>query len=77
MHIYSIRNNINGKIYIGKSRLNVNENYFGSGLRIKRAIKKYGKENFTKNIICFAENYDELNKMLPSKIPNILKDLMF
>lgn len=25
----------------------------------------------------WMHNYDELNKMLPSKIPNILKDLLF
>lgn len=56
--IYKITNNINGKIYIGKYRRNPNvknflkfENYWGSGTYIKRAIKKHGRENFTKEII--------------------------
>jgi group I intron endonuclease len=35
--------------------LNVNNNYFGSGLLLKRAIKKYGKENFIKKVLCICE----------------------
>ena len=50
MQIYKITNLINGKIYIGQDS-NDRLDYFGSGLLIKRAIKKYGKENFNKQII--------------------------
>lgn len=45
--IYCTKNLINGKIYIGKSK-NKDDSYFGSGLRIVKAVKKYGKENFSK-----------------------------
>jgi len=40
-YIYIITNTLNGKIYIGQHSSNkLNDNYFGSGLHIKRAIKK-------------------------------------
>jgi group I intron endonuclease len=61
MQIYKITNNINGKIYIGKDTKN-NKNYFGSGIVIKQAIKKYGKKNFTKEILEECDNYNELNE---------------
>lgn len=61
MVIYKITNLINGKIYIGKQVRN-NPNYYGSGLIIKQSIQKYGKENFSKDIICECESLDELNE---------------
>lgn len=48
--IYKITNTINNKIYIGKSKYN-NPNYYGSGLKITNAIKKYGKPSFVKEIL--------------------------
>ena len=52
MYIYVIQNLINYKIYVGKSKkINNKENYFGSGVVINKAIKKYGKENFHKSIL--------------------------
>lgn len=57
--IYKIINLINKKIYVGKS-LVPNENYYGSGLQITAAIEKYGKENFSKEILeeCSEEILD-------------------
>jgi group I intron endonuclease len=49
-YIYKVTNLINRKIYIGKS-LREQQDYFGSGLQITAAIKKYGKENFIKEIL--------------------------
>jgi group I intron endonuclease len=53
MYIYKITNNINGKSYIGLKSKTVEEskNYYGSGTLINQAIDKYGKENFTKEIL--------------------------
>ena len=62
--IYIITNTLDGKIYIGKHTTNtLNDNYFGSGLHIKRAIKKYGKENFTKEILAYTDTKDSLNQL--------------
>ncbi len=49
-YIYEITNNINGKTYIGQ-HLDRGDNYWGSGTNIRRAIEKYGVENFSKRII--------------------------
>lgn len=38
------------------------DNYFGSGIYLRSAIQKYGRENFQKNIICFAENKKDLSE---------------
>lgn len=50
MFIYKTTNLINGKIYIGKYK-GIYKQYLGSGKLIKIAIKKYGKENFSREIL--------------------------
>jgi group I intron endonuclease len=50
MIIYCITNLVNGKKYIGSSIHN-NPRYLGSGTYIKKAVKKYGRENFKKEIL--------------------------
>ena len=60
MVIYKTTNLINNKIYIGQDSKN-NPEYLGSGAIIKKAIKKYGKENFKKEIIDWADNKKDLN----------------
>jgi group I intron endonuclease len=61
MIVYKTTNLINGKFYIGQD-LNNNPNYLGSGLMLNNAIKKYGKENFKKEIIEVCNSKDELNE---------------
>ena len=61
--IYITTNMINGKKYIGQRRYYKGwEKYLGSGVNITRAIKKYGVENFKKDIIYIADSQKELNE---------------
>ena len=49
--LYQIENLVNHKIYVGVHKLTnttKSKNYLGSGLALRPAIKKYGRENFTR-----------------------------
>lgn len=59
--IYQIKNEINGKLYIGQYSGEKFNKYYGSGILIKRAILKHGKDNFTKTILEECDNKSELN----------------
>jgi hypothetical protein len=48
--VYITTNLVNGKKYIGSHKDN-NPNYLGSGVLLSKAIKKYGKDNFAREII--------------------------
>lgn len=64
-YIYRITNNINHKTYIGQHKyyksLLVEDGYMGSGIILRKAQKKYGIENFTKEIITIAMSRSEAN----------------
>lgn len=60
--IYKIVNKLDGKFYIGQHQTkNLDDGYMGSGLRIQRAIEKYGKESFDKQLLHFFTSFDEMN----------------
>ena len=64
MYVYKIINNFNNKIYVGKSIYSIDKSidYYGSGVKIINAIKKYGKKNFKKEIIKECLTLQELNE---------------
>jgi group I intron endonuclease len=63
--IYITTNLVNGKQYIGQCRYGKRgwENYLGSGKHITLAIKKYGVENFKREILAEAETKPELSDL--------------
>jgi hypothetical protein len=61
MIIYKITNKVNSKIYIGQDKHD-NPNYLGSGKILHLAFKKYGSENFIKEIIEECESKEHLNE---------------
>jgi group I intron endonuclease len=59
--IYKTINLVNNKFYVGKDKKN-NPRYLGSGKILKNAIKKYGVDNFKKEILESCKTEDELNE---------------
>lgn len=61
-YIYQTTNLVNNKKYIGKHYGELNDEYLGSGKLLQRAIEKYGKENFKKEILFISQNNEENNQ---------------
>lgn len=62
-YIYITINKTNSKFYIGKHKKDTyDKNYYGSGVLIKQALDKYGKENFINQIICTCDTEQDLNE---------------
>lgn len=59
-YIYRITSKINGKTYIGQHKYKyLNDSYMWSGKLIRLAQKKYGTENFIKEILYSNIQYKE------------------
>jgi group I intron endonuclease len=55
--VYKTTNKINGKFYVGSHQTTeIEDGYLGSGKVLKLAIKKYGRVNFQRDIICLCSS---------------------
>lgn len=66
--IYKIRNNLDGKEYVGQTTKTVESRFKGHceetrNRHISNAIRSYGKDNFTVETVALANNQDELNEL--------------
>lgn len=69
--IYITTNMINGKRYIGQKKFRKDWQYYlGSGKAIKRAIRKYGRNNFKRDIVAIGYDGAELDRLEAEWIKN-------
>jgi hypothetical protein len=60
--LYKTVNKITDQFYIGIHKINTekypdyNDGYLGSGKRLKRVVKKYGKESFKRTILVISDD---------------------
>ena len=74
--IYKTTNTLNSRFYIGMhSTTNIDDGYLGSGKRIKAEIKKYGKQNFVREILEHLPSRDALCEREAELVcPELLKN---
>jgi hypothetical protein len=59
--IYKTTNTLTGKFYVGMHSTNtLSDGYFGSGVYLRRSLRKYGKENHTMEILEIFPNRELL-----------------
>ena len=67
--VYRVTNRLNGKTYIGAHRTDdLSDGYMGSGIGIKRAIRKYGRGSFEKEIVAVFDNPEDMFELEKSLV---------
>lgn len=64
-YIYKTVNLVNGKFYIGKHKYHkpqIDPSYFGSGIKLKSAIQKYGIKHFQTELLEVCNTAEEMNQ---------------
>jgi hypothetical protein len=76
--IYKTTNLINGKFYVGMHSTNdLNDGYLGSGDRLRRSIRRNGKDNFKLEILEFLPDRTSLSLREKELVnEDLLKDLL-
>ena len=60
--VYKTTNLVNGKIYIGQHQTyDLNDGYIGSGIELQKAIEKFGRENFKREILFDFDNFTDMD----------------
>ena len=62
-YIYKTENKHNGKAYVGQHRGEFDSSYLGSGLNIRSAIQKYGKDKFCVSVLAVVNTREEANEL--------------
>jgi hypothetical protein len=71
--VYKTTNLIDGKYYVGCHQSeSLDDGYIGSGKHLKRAVKKYGKENFKREILYQASSKEEMFQLEKSIVSESL-----
>ena len=75
-YLYKTTCKVTGRYYIGMhSTSNLEDDYLGSGLVIRRSIRKYGEDNHKKEILEFFDSRELLVEAEKSAItPEMLDD---
>lgn len=61
-YIYKITHIDSGDIYVGRHKgIFGEDDYFASGLIVSRALEKYGRKAFIRELLCTCQSEDELN----------------
>ncbi len=73
-YLYKTTNLINEKYYYGMhSTSNLDDDYLGSGKRLRYSIRKYGKDNFKREII---KMFDTREELIQAEIDLITEELL-
>lgn len=63
-YIYKITHIPSGRYYIGQHKSpEFDKNYWGKGHVIRQLYTKHPKEEFTREVLCWANSYEELNAL--------------
>jgi len=62
-YVYETTNISNSCKYIGRKKGEFDSHYFGSGILIKRALKKYGASSFEVKVLTTTENKEKLDEL--------------
>ena len=61
--VYRTTNTLNGKIYVGAHKThNIRDSYLGSGFIFKKAVEKYGRDAFKREILALYPSFEEMYK---------------
>lgn len=60
-YVYLTTNIVNGRKYIGQHKGEFDPAYIGSGTVLRRAIRKYGRDNFSLEVLCEYSTKEALN----------------
>lgn len=68
-YVYITTNQLNGKQYVGSHCTDdIDDGYLGSGRYFVKAVKKYGKQNFSREILQECKDIEEARKLEESFI---------